>query len=112
MCIRDSSYAAKIGKEEGRLDLGRPAPELDRQIRGIGDQLGCWIEARGERLVIVEAEATDDAGPVGTVIGLPLTIACGHGALRVHTVKRAGRKAMSAAELQRGFALPVGSKVT
>lgn len=105
------TYASKILKEEARLDLGRPAIELDGKIRAIGDQLGCWVEARGERLVIVEAEPVAGQGEPGTVLDLPLIIACGEGALRVRSVKRAGRKAMSAADLQRGFALPLGSKV-
>ena len=38
-----------------------------------------------------------------------LTIACGEGALRPTLVKRAGKRAMSAEEMLRGFAVPKGT---
>ena len=50
-------------------------------------------------------------GEPGTVIGLPLTIACGEGALRVTRVQRAGERPMTPDELQRGFPIPVGSRL-
>jgi methionyl-tRNA formyltransferase len=105
------TYATKIRKEEGRLDLSRPALELDRQIRALSPTPGCFCEIRGERLILLEAEPVDAAGAPGSVIALPLTIACGTGALRVLRVQRAGRKPMAAAELQRGFAIPVGTRL-
>jgi methionyl-tRNA formyltransferase len=50
-------------------------------------------------------------GDPGEVVALPLTVACGAGALALRRVQRAGRRAMSAQELQRGFPLPLGSRL-
>ncbi len=105
------TYAPKIRKEEGLLDLGRPAAELDRQIRALTPVPGCFCTVLGERLLILEAEPAEGSGAPGTVLALPLTIACGAGALRVLRVQRAGRRPMPAAELQRGFPVPVGTRV-
>ncbi|MDF1585664.1 methionyl-tRNA formyltransferase [Marinimicrococcus flavescens] len=104
-------YAHKIRKEEARLDLARDAVELDRQIRAFSPTPGSWCEARGERLLLLEAEPVDGSGEPGTVLERPLTVACGRGALRVTRVQRAGRRPMSAEELQRGFALPPGTRL-
>ena len=41
-----------------------------------------------------------------------LTIACGEGALRPTLVKRAGKRAMSAEEMLRGFAVPKGTALS
>jgi methionyl-tRNA formyltransferase len=38
-----------------------------------------------------------------------LTVACGEGALRLAKVQRAGKSAMNAAELLKGYALPRGT---
>jgi methionyl-tRNA formyltransferase len=41
-----------------------------------------------------------------------LTVGCGDGALRLLKVQRAGKSAMTAAELLKGFALPPGTQLT
>ena len=58
---------------------------------------------------MLAAEPVAGNAPPGTVTALPLTVACGEGALRVTSVQRAGRRPVPAAELQRGFPLPVGT---
>jgi methionyl-tRNA formyltransferase len=40
-----------------------------------------------------------------------LTVACGDGALRLTKVQRAGKSAMSAADLLKGFTLPRGTQL-
>ena len=106
------TYAAKIGAEDQRLDFARAAVELDRQVRALSPAPGAWCRARGERLLVLEAEPVDaPAGEPGEIVVLPLTVACGTGALALRRVQRAGRKAISAEELQRGFPLPLGSRL-
>jgi len=106
------SYAAKIGAEDQRLDFARAAVELDRQVRALSPAPGAWCTARGERLLVLEAEPLEGPqGAPGEVVGLPLTVACGEGALALRRVQRAGRRAISAEELQRGFPLPLGSRL-
>ncbi|MDW8124652.1 MAG: methionyl-tRNA formyltransferase [Geminicoccaceae bacterium] len=105
-----ASYAAKLGPEDQRLDFAQSAIALDRRIRALAPAPGAFCFARGERLVVLEAEPREGPrGEPGTVVAPPLVVACGEGALALLRVKRAGRKAMSAEELQRGFPLPVGT---
>jgi methionyl-tRNA formyltransferase len=108
------TYAHKLRREEGLIDFAEPAAMVERRLRALNPWPGCHTEVAGERLMLlegkVEADAPTGAGP-GTVVGLPLTVACGEGALRLTRVQRAGRKAMGAEELQRGFVVPVGSRL-
>jgi methionyl-tRNA formyltransferase len=105
------TYAGKLDREEGRLDFREPAARIERRLRALNPAPGCWCHALGERLLLLEGEVVDQQGEPGTVLGGPLVIACGEGALSVTRVQRAGRKAMTAAELQRGFPLPPGTRL-
>jgi methionyl-tRNA formyltransferase len=106
------TYAAKITKEECRIDWRRPAAELDRHIRGLSPAPGAFTEIDGERLTILAADPVSGSGAPGTTIDDRLTIACGEGALRPTLVKRAGKRAMSAEEMLRGFAVPKGTTLS
>ena len=103
------TYAAKITKEESRIDWRRSAAELDRHIRGLSPVPGAFTEISGERLTILAADLVPGSGTPGTILDERLTIACGEGALRPTLVKRAGKRAMSAEEMLRGFAVPPGT---
>lgn len=48
---------------------------------------------------------------VGIVLDTHLTIACASGAIRPTLIQRAGKSAMSVAELLRGFTIPEGAKL-
>ena len=103
------TYAAKVSKEECRIDWRRSAVELDRHVRGLSPAPGAFTEINGERLTILAADLAAGSGAPGTTIDDRLTIACGEGALRPTLVKRAGKRAMSAEEMLRGFAVPKGA---
>lgn len=105
------TYAAKLAKDEGRLDWNRPAAELDYQVRGLTPWPGVWCELNGERLKVLSAELATGSAPPGTVLDDALTVACGQGALTLTRVQRAGKGPMSAGELLRGFAIPKGSRL-
>jgi methionyl-tRNA formyltransferase len=105
------TYAKKILKEESRIDWTRSAHEIDCQIRGLAPAPGAWTEANGERLKVLYAQPVDGQGRPGIVLDDVLIVACGDGALRLLKVQRAGGKAMDAAELVKGFALPPGTQL-
>ncbi|MGN6278219.1 MAG: methionyl-tRNA formyltransferase [Sphingomonas sp.] len=104
------TYAPKIDKTETRLDFTQPADAVERQVRGFNPP-GAWFEANGERVRVLEAAMADGSRPPGQVIDGELTIACGSGAIQPIIVQRAGRGIMSADELLRGFAIPVGTQL-
>ena len=104
------TYAAKLGKEEGRLDWRRPAVELERAVRAFFPWPGTWFAHGNERVKVLAATTVGGGGGVpGTVLDDRLTVACGEGALRLGKVQRAGRGPMSAEEFLRGYALPAGT---
>ena len=103
------TYAAKINKGETRIDWTRPAAELLRHVQGLAPFPGAWFEANGERIKILAAEGARGVATPGEIIDDQLTIACGSGAIRPIVLQRAGKGAMSAEELLRGFAILAGT---
>ncbi|MCC5986826.1 MAG: methionyl-tRNA formyltransferase [Pararhodobacter sp.] len=111
------TYAAKIGKDEARIDWGQPAMVVARHIRGLSPFPGAWCETPDGRLKLLRARAVDTetkgGGAPGCVLaGSPgdvLRVACGEGAVEITQAQRAGRQPMPAGELLRGLALPAGT---
>lgn len=103
------TYAAKIKKEEARIDWSRPANELVRHIQGLAPFPGAWFEANDERIKLLAAKAAPGHGAPGELLDDRLGIACGKGALRATSIQRAGKAPMSADELLRGFTIPKGT---
>jgi methionyl-tRNA formyltransferase len=105
------TYAAKLAKEEGRVDWRRSAAEIDRQLRAFTPWPGVWFEFKGERIKLISAKPVEGKGEPGQVLDDQLTVACGEGALKIGTLQRAGKGAMTAADLLRGFAVPAGTRL-
>ncbi len=106
------TYAAKISKEEARIDWARPAGEVDRLIRGLSPFPGAWSMAGGVRLKLLMSRVAEGAGAPGEVLaGAPggLRIACGKGAVDILRAQKQGRQAMDVEDFLRGTPLPVGS---
>jgi methionyl-tRNA formyltransferase len=104
------TYAAKIEKTEARIDLTQNAAAIERQVRAFNPVPGAFIEVAGERIKLLAVDVvTDASASPGTVIDDQLTIACADGAIRPTVLQRAGRSAMEAADLLRGFSIPVGT---
>jgi methionyl-tRNA formyltransferase len=101
------TYAHKIDKAEARIDFSADAGRVERQVRAFNPP-GAFFELDGERFRILEASVFPGEGR-GTVLDDMLTIACGTGAIRPALVQRAGRPAMTTAELLRGYPIPAGT---
>jgi methionyl-tRNA formyltransferase len=105
-----STYAAKIGKEETRIDWARPAPEVHNHIRGLSPFPGAWFElGDGTRVKVLRSMRGEGAGTPGTVLDGALTVACGEGAVRLTQLQRAGRQPMQADEFLRGNPVQPGT---
>ena len=104
-----ATYAAKLTREEERLDWREPAGRLDRRVRALAPRPGAWCEIAGERVKVLEAEAAEGHGRPGHLIDDRLTVACGEGALRLLKLQRAGKAALAAEDFQRGFRLAPGT---
>jgi len=103
-----SCYAAKIEKEDCKLDFTKSAKILDFQIRGVTPIPGAFAYLGGKMLKICKATPTAGKGAAGEVIELnsqgegSFTVACGEGALIVRSVIPEGKGKMSAGDLIRG----------
>jgi methionyl-tRNA formyltransferase len=104
-----ATYAPKIGKQEAKLDFTKSAVEVERQVRAFNPAPGAWFEYGGERIKVLAAEVSDWQGEPGKVIDTGLAIACEDGSIVPTLVQRAGRSAMTPAELLRGFDIPLGA---
>jgi len=112
------TYAAKLDKDETRLDFRQPAREVHNRVRGLSPTPGAWFEAthegRTERIKLLRT-APLNAGasaPPGTILDDALTVACGEGGVRMLEVQRSGRKPMAASEFLRGFPLGTGARLS
>jgi methionyl-tRNA formyltransferase len=105
------TYAAKLRREEARLDWRLSAAALERQVRAFDPWPGAYFCGRGERLRVLAADADPQsaAAAPGTVLDERLSVACGEGVLRPIRVQRPGRTALDTTALLRGFALMPGT---
>lgn len=109
------TYAAKIAKDEARIDWNLSAVQIERSVRAFAPVPGAWFELAGERVKLLRAEVLPPAGSgaaPGTVLDDALTIACNPGAIRPLLVQRAGRGAMTTEDMLRGFAVAPGTRLS
>jgi methionyl-tRNA formyltransferase len=107
-----ATYAARLSREDGRLDFARDAPALNRQIRAFTPWPGTFARFGGETLKVLAAEPAAGEGAPGAVLDPQFTVACGAGALRLLRVQRPGRPAVAGDAFLRGVAGWQGALVT
>ncbi len=110
------TYAAKIDKEESRLDWGCSAREVHSHICGLSPFPGAWFEldvnGKRERVKVLHSSLATGEGSPGTVLDGDLTIACGSGAVRLTQLQRAGKTPMSAVDFLHGVPIKSGMTVS
>jgi methionyl-tRNA formyltransferase len=103
------TYAAKLAKDEGRIDWTKSAAEIDRMIRALNPGPGTFFELNGERIKVLAAEPAAGKGVAGTLVDDAGTVACGDGALRLLKLQRPSKSAVAIADFLRGLPLPKGT---
>jgi methionyl-tRNA formyltransferase len=110
------TLAPKIAKGEGAIDWTRPARQLHNLIRGLQPWPLVSARLEGERILLHASQPTDEIvdGPPGTVAhadGDVLAVAAGdRRALRLLSLQREGRRAISAREFLAGRRTVPGMK--
>jgi methionyl-tRNA formyltransferase len=101
-----ATYAAKLEREDGRLDWGEPAAVLERKIRAFDPWPGAFALLRDdsgrERKLKIFRSHVETAGA-----GSSLWFPAGDSALALDEVQLEGKRRMSAAEFLRGYHGPV-----
>jgi methionyl-tRNA formyltransferase len=105
------TYAAKISKDETRIDWSKPAGDVHNHIRGLSPFPGAWFELDGVRVKVLRTTKGEGSGPPGATLDDKLTIACGDGAVRLVQIQRAGAKAMMVEDFLRGSAVKAGTQL-
>ena len=109
-------YAAKISKDETRIDWSKPWRQVHDHIRGLSPFPGAWFElsegGTPVRVKVLRTTKGEGSGTPGTALDDKLTIACGDGAVRILQLQRAGKQAMTAEEFLRGTPLAAGTRVS
>jgi methionyl-tRNA formyltransferase len=109
------SHAAKIKKEDGRLDWQLPARQLFNRIRAFTPWPGAFTHfphPAGARLLKVwEAEVASFTGAPAQILRMDkagLVVACGRDALRIRVLQLEGGRRLSAQEFAAGHVMPPG----
>jgi methionyl-tRNA formyltransferase len=111
-----ATYAAKIGKEEARLDWRMNAAELDRKIRAFNPFPGAYGLLDGAVLKIWQANpvagsvaSSVQPGSILAATSEALLVACGEGALAITQVQQAGGKRLPISAFLAGNSIKQGN---
>ncbi len=109
-----ATYAAKIGKDDARLDWSLSAAALDRRIRAYDPFPGAFSLLDGEALKIWRARPVAGSGEPGTLLAVDrhgIRVACGEGALEIVEVQKAGGKRLPVESFLAGHDLRPGLRL-
>ena len=110
-----ATYAAKITRQDVRIDWSQPAQRVAQMIRALDPTPGAQTQLGPQMLKLWSAKAHDtstDQAP-GTVMGVAadgIRIACGHGELIVTELQRSGGKRLPSRDFVRGFEVRPGER--
>ena len=101
------TYAAKIEKEESKLDFNNDAVFLERKIRAFNPYPATYFEHKDERFKLLKCRVVDNehnlqAGELFSN-NKQLIIGCKSKALEVLIIQRQGKRVMTTEELLRGY---------
>jgi methionyl-tRNA formyltransferase len=104
------SITRPLRREDGRLDVGRPADELERQVRAYQPWPGSFVDTAEGRLIVWAAESTS-MGPPQRAFDMEGLGTADGGGLRLIEVQPAGGKRMSWDAYVRGHPAIVGASI-
>ncbi|HEX7619699.1 MAG TPA: methionyl-tRNA formyltransferase [Anaerolineales bacterium] len=100
-----ATYAPMLKKEDGQLDLTRPAIELERRVRAMNPWPGAYFPWNGAPFKVLRARISagnnPGAGTTFTLEGHP-AVGTGDGVLMLDEVQPAGKKPMPGAAFLAG----------
>ena len=102
----ESSYAAKLGLDDGRLDWQEPAAAIWARFRGVTPEPGAFTTWGGQTLKVLAAAPGPDGlalapGEISPLAG-GVAVGTGDGTLTLTRVQPAGKAAMAAGDWWRG----------
>ena len=106
------TLAPKIDRDQARIDWGRPALAVARQVRAFDPAPGAWTKLEGTALKLFGAVPVQRRGDPGCVLDADgrLVVGCGEGAVDLTEVQPAGRNRLSVHDWVRGRAVGAGTR--
>jgi methionyl-tRNA formyltransferase len=112
------SYAAKIKKEDGRIDWNRPAREIWNRLRAFTPWPGAFTflpgQPKPQLLKIWKADVVERSGNAGEILQADkngIVVGCGQNALRILELQRESGKRVTAEQFLAGFQLKAGAQI-
>jgi methionyl-tRNA formyltransferase len=110
-----ATYAPKIDRAQAEIRWSDSAAAIDRQVRAFNPVPGAYTFISGIQLKLwrVQVEAGPSGAPGEVCVADPtgILVACGHGAVRVLELQRAGGRAMSARAFVAGSDIVRGARM-
>ena len=113
-----ASYAAKIKKEDGRIDWQMPSQKIWHRFRAFTPWPGAFtfVDAGGkpQLLKIWKMDPVEKNGKPGVILSADKTgivVGCGQGAMRVQELQREGGKRLTAEQFLAGTPLKSGDEL-
>jgi len=112
------TYAERLQRAESAIDWTRPAPQIDRQIRGLQPWPLAVGHLAGRTVGLLHSavvSATPQSAAPGTIIlasGDDLHVGCGQGVLALTRVKPEGRRPMATRDFLNGGGIVAGMVIT
>ncbi len=103
------TYAARLTREDGRIDWTQDAASVARQVRALTPWPGTFTTLGDDVIKIGAVQQVPGSGAPGEVLDDRLTVACGTGAIRILKLQRPGRGMMEADAFLRGYPVAAGS---
>src|SRR5262249_45522854 len=106
------TYAAKLDKNETRIDWTKPWQTVHDHCRGLSPFPGAWCEIAGASVKVLRTTQAQGSGAPGTVLDDKLGVACGDGAIRILELQPGGKRPMKAEDFLNGKPVPPGTVLT
>lgn len=107
-----ATAAPMLEKQDGRIDWGQSAQEIDRQIRAFTPWPGTYCTADGKRLKILAATPTAGHGEPGKILNRAGHVACGSDALQLMRVQPDGKNPMDFTSALNGGYFAIGDTLS
>ena len=107
-----ATYAKKVDKAQARIDWGQDAAVLERRLRAFDPQPGASTVLAGQVVKCWRGAVVPGRGRPGQVLqadAAGIVVACGHEALSLTQLQRAGGKRQSAAQFLQSHPLAPGA---
>lgn len=107
---KDATYAPKIVKEDGRLDVSEAAELQHRRFRAVTPEPGAVLPTTFGDLKVLAASLDPASGPAGCIgeASAALQVFFAHGSLLFERVQFPGRKPVTGVEAANGLRLKSG----